>query len=37
MLKLLVWGEGRERTGVMISVPQYPLYSATLVELGGVQ
>uniref|UniRef100_A0A3Q3J1J9 alanine transaminase n=1 Tax=Monopterus albus TaxID=43700 RepID=A0A3Q3J1J9_MONAL len=37
MLKLLVCGEGRDRTGVMISIPQYPLYSATLAELGAVQ
>ncbi|KAK2868278.1 hypothetical protein Q7C36_000149 [Tachysurus vachellii] len=37
MLKLLIAGEGRNRTGVMISIPQYPLYSAALTELGGVQ
>nr|XP_020447115.1 alanine aminotransferase 2-like isoform X2 [Monopterus albus] len=37
MLKLLVCGEGANRTGVMISIPQYPLYSATLAELGAVQ
>ncbi|XP_028833929.1 alanine aminotransferase 2-like isoform X1 [Denticeps clupeoides] len=37
MLKLLVAGEGRSRTGVMISIPQYPLYSAALAELGAVQ
>ncbi|KAM6948248.1 LOW QUALITY PROTEIN: alanine aminotransferase 2-like [Aplochiton taeniatus] len=37
MLKLLVCGEGRGRTGVMISIPQYPLYSAALAELGAVQ
>uniref|UniRef100_A0A8C1PXL5 Alanine aminotransferase 1 n=1 Tax=Cyprinus carpio TaxID=7962 RepID=A0A8C1PXL5_CYPCA len=37
MLKLLVSGEGMSRTGVMISIPQYPLYSATLAELGAVQ
>ncbi|XP_047423735.1 alanine aminotransferase 2-like [Mugil cephalus] len=37
MLKLLVCGEGRDRTGVMISIPQYPLYSAALSELGAVQ
>ncbi|XP_046882845.1 alanine aminotransferase 2-like isoform X2 [Hypomesus transpacificus] len=37
MLKLLVCGEGQERTGIMISIPQYPLYSAALAELGAVQ
>lgn len=37
MLKLLVSGEGRTRTGVMISIPQYPLYSAALAELDAVQ
>ncbi|XP_031721233.1 alanine aminotransferase 2-like isoform X1 [Anarrhichthys ocellatus] len=37
MLKLLVCGEGASRTGVMISIPQYPLYSATLTELDAVQ
>ncbi|KAM9322234.1 alanine aminotransferase 2-like isoform 1-T1 [Pholidichthys leucotaenia] len=37
MLKLLVSGEGSSRTGVMISIPQYPLYSAALAELGAVQ
>ncbi|CAL8292893.1 unnamed protein product [Lota lota] len=37
MLKLLVCGEGRTRTGIMISIPQYPLYSAALTELGSVQ
>ncbi|KAF7222308.1 alanine aminotransferase 2-like isoform X1 [Nothobranchius furzeri] len=37
MLKLLVCGEGATRAGVMISIPQYPLYSAALAELGAVQ
>ncbi|XP_075954385.1 alanine aminotransferase 2-like isoform X1 [Anarhichas minor] len=37
MLKLLVCGEGASRTGVMISIPQYPLYSAALAELDAVQ
>ncbi|XP_041914003.1 alanine aminotransferase 2-like isoform X1 [Alosa sapidissima] len=37
MLKLLVAGEGRSRTGIMISIPQYPLYSAALAELDAVQ
>uniref|UniRef100_A0A3Q3X0E3 alanine transaminase n=1 Tax=Mola mola TaxID=94237 RepID=A0A3Q3X0E3_MOLML len=37
MLKLLVCGKGATRTGVMISIPQYPLYSAALAELGAVQ
>lgn len=33
MLKLLVSGQGKDRTGVMIPIPQYPLYSATISEL----
>ncbi|XP_056155286.1 alanine aminotransferase 2-like [Lampris incognitus] len=37
MLKLLVTGEGPTRTGMMISIPQYPLYSAALADLGAVQ
>lgn len=37
VLKLLVSGEGRNRTGVMIPIPQYPLYSAAIAELGAVQ
>ncbi|XP_012668562.1 alanine aminotransferase 1 isoform X2 [Otolemur garnettii] len=37
VLKLLVAGEGRMRTGVLIPIPQYPLYSATLAELDAVQ
>ena len=37
ILKLLVRGEGRDRTGVMISIPQYPLYSAAITDLGAVQ
>uniref|UniRef100_A0A8C3I189 Alanine aminotransferase 1 n=1 Tax=Chrysemys picta bellii TaxID=8478 RepID=A0A8C3I189_CHRPI len=37
MLKLLVSGEGRSRTGVMIPIPQYPLYSAGIAELNAVQ
>ncbi|PWA25392.1 hypothetical protein CCH79_00005435 [Gambusia affinis] len=37
MLKLLVCGEGATRTGVMISIPQYPLYSAALADLSAVQ
>ncbi|KAM9826992.1 alanine aminotransferase 2-like [Neosynchiropus ocellatus] len=37
ILKLLVCGEGRTRTGVMISIPQYPLYSAALADLAAVQ
>lgn len=37
MLKLLVCGQGLDRTGVMISIPQYPLYSAALAELGATQ
>lgn len=37
VLKLLVFGEGRTRTGVLIPIPQYPLYSAALAELNAVQ
>ncbi|KAG9341272.1 hypothetical protein JZ751_019374 [Albula glossodonta] len=37
ILKLLVSGQGRSRTGVMIPIPQYPLYSATISELEAVQ
>ncbi|XP_046498347.1 alanine aminotransferase 1 isoform X3 [Equus quagga] len=37
VLKLLVAGEGHTRTGVLIPIPQYPLYSATLAELNAVQ
>lgn len=37
ILKLLVSGEGRSRTGVMIPIPQYPLYSAAISELEGRQ
>ncbi|XP_069477884.1 alanine aminotransferase 2 isoform X2 [Ambystoma mexicanum] len=37
MLKLLVTGHGTSRTGVMIPIPQYPLYSAALAELDAVQ
>ncbi|XP_038616539.1 alanine aminotransferase 1 isoform X1 [Tachyglossus aculeatus] len=37
ILKLLVAGEGLGRTGVLIPIPQYPLYSAALAELNAVQ
>uniref|UniRef100_A0A8C9JVZ3 alanine transaminase n=1 Tax=Panthera tigris altaica TaxID=74533 RepID=A0A8C9JVZ3_PANTA len=37
VLKLLVAGEGRTRTGVLIPIPQYPLSSAALAELNAVQ
>lgn len=37
ILKLLVSGAGPTRTGVMIPIPQYPLYSAAIAELGAVQ
>uniref|UniRef100_A0A8C9APH0 Alanine aminotransferase 1 n=1 Tax=Prolemur simus TaxID=1328070 RepID=A0A8C9APH0_PROSS len=37
VLKLLVSGEGPTRTGVLIPIPQYPLYSAALAELDAVQ
>ncbi|TKS70393.1 Alanine aminotransferase 2 [Collichthys lucidus] len=36
ILKLLVSGQGKSRTGVMIPIPQYPLYSATISELEAV-
>ncbi|XP_053322526.1 alanine aminotransferase 2 isoform X2 [Spea bombifrons] len=37
MLKLLVSGNGATRTGVLIPIPQYPLYSAAIAELDAVQ
>ncbi|NXN33093.1 ALAT2 aminotransferase, partial [Nycticryphes semicollaris] len=37
ILKLLVAGEGTSRTGVLIPIPQYPLYSAAIAELSAVQ
>ena len=37
ILKLLVSGQGMSRTGVMIPIPQYPLYSAAISELEAVQ
>uniref|UniRef100_UPI00398E442F alanine aminotransferase 2 n=1 Tax=Pristiophorus japonicus TaxID=55135 RepID=UPI00398E442F len=37
IMKLLLNGEGRMRTGMMIPIPQYPLYSAAISELGAVQ
>ncbi|XP_072364029.1 alanine aminotransferase 2-like isoform X2 [Scyliorhinus torazame] len=37
MLKILVAGEGESRTGVMIPIPQYPLYSAAIADLDAVQ
>ncbi|KAM8811107.1 alanine aminotransferase 1 [Eudromia elegans] len=36
ILKLLVSGAGAGRTGVLVPVPQYPLYSAALAELEAV-
>ena len=33
MMKLLVTGDGSSRTGAMVPIPQYPLYSATVSEL----
>ena len=32
-MKLLVTGEENSRTGAMVPIPQYPLYSATVSEL----
>ncbi|CAI9560949.1 unnamed protein product [Staurois parvus] len=37
ILKILVSGEGKSRTGVMIPIPQYPLYSAAISEFDAVQ
>ncbi|XP_066289325.1 alanine aminotransferase 1-like isoform X1 [Branchiostoma lanceolatum] len=37
MVKLMVRGSGRDQTGVMIPIPQYPLYSAVTAELNAVQ
>ncbi|XP_009894091.1 PREDICTED: alanine aminotransferase 2-like, partial [Charadrius vociferus] len=37
ILKLLVSGSGESRTGVLIPIPQYPLYSAAIAELSAVQ
>ncbi|XP_016003128.2 alanine aminotransferase 2 [Rousettus aegyptiacus] len=37
ILKILVSGAGKSRTGVMIPIPQYPLYSAVISELGAIQ
>lgn len=37
ILKLLATGEARTRAGVMIPIPQYPLYSAAIAELDMVQ
>ena len=38
MMKCLqTGGKGKERAGVMIPIPQYPLYSATISELGAYQ
>ncbi|NXO55213.1 ALAT2 aminotransferase, partial [Aramus guarauna] len=36
-LKLLVSGSGASRTGVLIPIPQYPLYSAAVAELSAIQ
>nr|XP_033798394.1 alanine aminotransferase 2 [Geotrypetes seraphini] len=37
ILKILVSGWGKSRTGVMIPIPQYPLYSALISEMDAVQ
>lgn len=37
ILRLLVSGKGSSRTGVMIPIPQYPLYSAAISEMDAVQ
>lgn len=36
-LKLLTYGTGTNRSGIMIPTPQYPLYSATISELDAVR
>ncbi|XP_043937215.1 alanine aminotransferase 2 [Protopterus annectens] len=37
ILKLLISGTDNYRTGVLIPIPQYPLYSAAILEMGGAQ
>ncbi|ROL43840.1 Alanine aminotransferase 2 [Anabarilius grahami] len=37
ILRLLVSGKDSSRTGVMIPIPQYPLYSAAISEMDAVQ
>ncbi|CAH2324316.1 alanine aminotransferase 2 [Pelobates cultripes] len=37
ILKILVSGEEKSRTGIMIPIPQYPLYSAAISELDAIQ
>uniref|UniRef100_A0A6Q2YLY1 alanine transaminase n=1 Tax=Esox lucius TaxID=8010 RepID=A0A6Q2YLY1_ESOLU len=37
ILKMLVSGQGLSRCGVMIPIPQYPLYSAAIAEMDAVQ
>lgn len=37
VLKMLTFGSGKDRTGIMIPTPQYPLYSATISELEAVR
>uniref|UniRef100_A0AAY4ENB9 alanine transaminase n=1 Tax=Denticeps clupeoides TaxID=299321 RepID=A0AAY4ENB9_9TELE len=37
ILRMLVSGQGSSRTGVMIPIPQYPLYSAAITEMEAVQ
>lgn len=37
VLRLLVSGKDSSRTGVMIPIPQYPLYSAAISEMDAVQ
>ncbi|XP_029464327.1 alanine aminotransferase 2 [Rhinatrema bivittatum] len=37
ILKILVSGWGKSRSGVMIPIPQYPLYSAAISELDAIQ
>ncbi|EDV25969.1 uncharacterized protein TRIADDRAFT_50189 [Trichoplax adhaerens] len=37
VLHLIDFGQGKDRTGVLTPIPQYPLYSATLTEMNLVQ
>uniref|UniRef100_A0A8C5QYD9 Alanine aminotransferase 2 n=1 Tax=Leptobrachium leishanense TaxID=445787 RepID=A0A8C5QYD9_9ANUR len=37
ILKILVSGEDKSRTGILIPIPQYPLYSAAISELDAIQ
>lgn len=36
-MHLLDFGEGKNRTGILTPIPQYPLYTATLTEMNLTQ